>query len=160
MTGGYMRTGSTQSSLHVTARKPVSQRSLVALVREYSMQTPITGLRHPSFKLQALVYDILPTSSKHWFTTSFLQTPGTGLRHPSFKLQALVYDILPSDSKHWFTTSFFQTPSTGLRHPCFKPGSKHWFTTSFLQTPSTSLRHPSFKVQALVYDILPSNSKH
>ena len=56
------------------------------------------------------------------------------------------------------------------------PDSKHWFTTSFLQhevgrtegtqTPSTGLRHPSFstklvvprgpRLQALVYDILPS----
>ena len=68
---------------------------LQALVYDILPSTPSTGLRHPSF------------NSKHWFTTSFLQ------------LQALVYDILPS------------TPSIGLRHPSFN--SKHWFTTSFLQ---------------------------
>ena len=43
-----------------------------------------TGIRvSPEGKLQALVYDIPPSNSKHWFTTSFLQTPSLSLIHIS-----------------------------------------------------------------------------
>jgi len=121
-------------------------------------QTPGTGLRHPSFggrcrkavlgvwgwlKLQALVYDILPLEEG---AEKRCSECGDG-----------------SNSRHCFTTSFLwrKVPKSAARSV--------WMS----QTPSTALRHPSFggryrkavlgvwgwlKLQALVYDILPSTT--
>ena len=90
------------------------------------LQTPSTGLRHPSWCRKAM----LGVSA-------------------CCKLQALVYDIrlgagkrcsepdLAANSKHWFTTSFL-VPESDARSVCL------------LQTPSTGLRHPSWCRKAML----------
>ena len=99
---------------------------------------PSVNTRYTKYKLQPLVYDILPqwiqgtqnTNSNHWFTTSFLseykvhklQTPSTGLRHP------------PSSHCHiWLRYRFRKTVSNVSEYKVHKT-----------RTPSTGLRHPFF----------------
>ena len=127
--------------------------------------TPSTGLRHSS--LEEGAGSVLGSDAG---SVGLCQTPSTGLRHPSFnfggrcrkamlgvwvcvKLQALVYDILPSTleegaGKRCWSVGLCQTPSTGLRHPSFNFGGRCRKAMLGVWV--------CVKLQALVYDILPS----
>ena len=111
--------------------------------RECLLQTPSTGLPHPSWcrkamlgvsaccKLQALVYDIrlgagkrcsesdLAANSKHWFTTSFL-VPESDCSEC----------VLAANSKHWFTTSVL-VPESNARSVCLLLGH-HRFSSHMI----------------------------
>ena len=113
--------------------------------------TPNTGLQHPSSKGLGTRKRCLESSSKHWFTTSFLQGgrwrkamlgvwPGSNMytKHntrgrsepmPGVQLQALVYYILPprrkmpeSDVEHHHAPGYYQV--TSKKEGCRKAMSR------------------------------------